>query len=77
MPELNFTVEGAAAVSFAAAPTLAFVLGLAKRDGVSKDVHLDLYYDHDLGWFSYETTPKGVRVWTRDGCREFKALNTW
>jgi hypothetical protein len=32
MPELNFTVEGAAAVSFAAAPTLAFKLRIGNTD---------------------------------------------
>ena len=50
-----------------AAPTLAFILALAKRDGVFRD----------LGWFSYESTPKQFRVWTRDGYREIKAGVGW
>jgi hypothetical protein len=60
-----------------AAPTLALVLALAKRDGVFQNVQLDLYYDRDIGWFGYESTPKSFRVWTRDGYRELNSLNTW
>ena len=56
-----------------AAPTLAFVLALAKRDGNYKDLRLDVYYDRDLGWFTFESTPKLFRIWTRDGYREIKA----
>ena len=60
-----------------AAPTLALVLALAKRDGAFSDVKLNVYYDRDLGWFSYESTPKEFRIWTRDGYREIKAGNPW
>ena len=59
------------------APSLAFVLALAKRDGAFRDLRLNLYYDRDLGWFSYESTPKEFRVWTRDGYREIKAGLGW
>jgi len=55
------------------APTLALVLALAKRDGNYQDLRLELYYDRDLGWFSFESTPKLFRIWTRDGYREIKA----
>ncbi len=55
------------------APTLALVLALAKRDGDYRDLKLDLYYDRDLGWFSYESSPKLFRIWTRNGYREIKA----
>jgi hypothetical protein len=56
-----------------AAPSLAFILALARRDGAYKDLRLDLFYDRDLGWFSYESSPKLFRIWTRDGYREIKA----
>ena len=59
------------------APTLAFVLALAKRDGAFRDLRLNLYYDRDIGWFSYESTPQQFRVWTRDGYREIKAGLGW
>ncbi len=54
-------------------PTLALVLALAKRDGDYRDLKLDLYYDRDLGWFSFESSPKLFRIWTRNGYREIKA----
>ena len=59
------------------APTLAFVLALAKRDGKFCDLRLNLYHDRDLGWFSFESTPQQLRVWTRDGYREIKAGIGW
>ena len=55
----------------------ALILALAKRDGAFRDLRLDVYYDRDLGWFSYESTPKQFRVWTRDGYREIKAGVGW
>lgn len=55
------------------APTLCYVLALAKRDGNFQDLKLNVFYDRDLGWFTYESSPKLFRIWTRDGYREVKA----
>lgn len=55
------------------APTVAFVLALARRDAAYRDLRLNVFYDRELGWFTYESTPKQFRVWTREGYREIKA----
>lgn len=55
------------------APSLAMVLALARRDGKYQDLKLDLYYDRDLGWFTFESNPQLFRIWNRDGYREVKA----
>jgi len=55
------------------APSVASVLALAKRDGAYADLKLNLFYDRELGWFTYESTPRQFRVWTQAGYREIKA----
>lgn len=58
-------------------PSLAFVLAMAKRDTVFSDLKVNLYHDRDLGWFTYESTPKAYRIWTKNGYREFRAGVGW
>jgi len=55
------------------APSLAMVLAFGRRDGEYRDLKMDLFYDQDLGWFAFESTPKMFRLWTRNGYREIKA----
>jgi len=55
------------------APSVALVLALGKRDAAYSDLKMNVLFDRELGWFTYESTPKLFRVWTRDGYREIKA----
>src|SRR5436190_8847587 len=55
-----------------AAPSLCHALAFGSRLGRWQDLKVDLYYDRELGWFAYESSPELFRVWTRDGYREIK-----
>ena len=55
-----------------AAPSLCHTLALAWRDGRWQDLRVDLYYDRDLGWFTYESSPELFRLWNRAGYQEIK-----
>ena len=55
-----------------ASPSLCHALAFGSRRGRWQDLKVDLYYDRDLGWFSYESSPELFRVWNRDGYREIK-----
>jgi len=55
-----------------AAPSLCHILAFGRRDGRWQDLKVDLYYDRDLGWFAYESSPELFRVWNRDGYHELK-----
>jgi hypothetical protein len=55
-----------------AAPSLCHVLAIARRDNRWQDLKIDLYYDRDLGWFTYESGAELFRIWTRNGYREIK-----
>ena len=59
-------------VAKVASPALTHVLALAWRDGKWADLHFDVYYDRELGWFTYERCDRMYRIWTRDGYREIK-----
>ena len=48
------------------------VLGLGRRFGHDLPISQSFFYDRDLGWFFYEGEPSCMRVWNRDGYREFK-----
>src|SRR4051794_26846729 len=41
-----------------AAPSLCHALAFASREGRWADLKVDLYYDRDVGWFTYESSPQ-------------------
>jgi hypothetical protein len=60
-----------------ASPSLSHALALAYRDGKWHDLKFDVYYDRDLGWFTYESYNDRFRIWTRDGYREIERRLGW
>ena len=66
-------VQGVNDQKLITAPSVALVLAFGKRDTAFSDLKMNVLYDRELGWFTYESTPKLFRVWTRDGYREIKA----
>ena len=60
-----------------ASPSLAHVLALAHRDSKWQDIKFDVYYDRDLGWFTYESSDGKFRIWTREGYREIERRLGW
>lgn len=60
-----------------ASPSLSHVLALAYRDSKWHDLKFDVYYDRDLGWFTYESGDLGFRIWNRDGYREIERRLKW
>src|SRR5687767_9257808 len=69
-------VQGVSAAKVAS-PSLSHALALAQRDGRWTDLKFDVFYDRDLGWFTYESSPQGFRVWTREGFREITQRLGW
>jgi hypothetical protein len=60
-----------------ASSSLSHALALAYRDGKWQDLKFDVYYDRDLGWFTYECANAKFRIWTRDGYREIERNIGW
>src|SRR5262245_25791765 len=60
-----------------ASPSLSHVLALAYRDSKWQDLKFDVYFDRDLGWFTYESGNAMFRIWTRDGYREIERRLGW
>lgn len=60
-----------------ASPALSHALALGYRDGKWQDLKFDVYYDRDLGWFTYENGNARFRIWTRDGYREIEPRLGW
>jgi len=60
-----------------ASPALSHALALAYRDGKWQDLKFDVYFDRDLGWFTYENGDAKFRIWSRDGYREIERRIGW
>jgi hypothetical protein len=69
-------VVNGVSVAKVASSSLSHVLALAWRDGKWADLHFDVYYDRELGWFTYERCDRMYRIWTRDGYREIRPSST-
>jgi hypothetical protein len=59
------------------APIYATIVAVATRDSKHQQVFQNVYYDEERGWFFYELTNQGARVWCKDGYKEIKPWNTW
>lgn len=59
------------------APIYATIVALATRDSKHQQVLQNVYYDEERGWFFYELTEKGARIWTKERYIELKPWNTW
>lgn len=60
-----------------ASSSLSHVLALAYRDGKWADLKFDVYYDRDLGWFTYEASNTKYRIWNSNGYQEIEPRIGW
>lgn len=59
------------------APIYATIVALGNRDSRNQHISQNVYYDEEHGWFFYELTEKGTRIWNKDGYVEVKFWGTW
>src|SRR5688572_12526086 len=48
------------------APIYATIVALGTRDNRHQQIIQNVSYDEEYGWFFYELTDKGARLWTKD-----------
>ncbi len=59
------------------APIYATIVALGNRDSRNQQIIQNVSYDEEHGWFFYELTDKGARMWNKDGYKEMKYFGTW
>jgi hypothetical protein len=59
------------------APIYATIVALGNRDSKNQQITQNVSFDEEHGWFFYELTEKGARLWNKEGYREMRFFGTW